>query len=497
MLLPVPVLMESPDVVDTSDVEEREDFAISDGVDHWAIPVASPKSVATERTPVSLSTRHGREGEGPSPRKRIKVRYIPWSPYMFYIDVASKIAHDVGCAYSITAEASFLNNSPQKVVPIQELLNAPSQQPQEDTLIGDDEGRSSLSLPRDASPYSDWNSLFSSPSRPSVERNSLDSTSWAGPQNPPSHSLSRSLSTSTDHHFPFSSPRRWPTTPPQTSSQRSHDQFSPGPRLATSSPLTSASSPVLPVRTPSSPDPLQLLSPHRSQTLPSRSSPPPVILPRVPSPPVEIPEDPQPLGRYSLRRRQARQLNPYAYDKLLYKQQLKSHPDAIVKFRSPRRHSGAGGVGEDGTQDEYVFPLDNLDEDGSGRRKRRRARSLDRNNELGGNSPRQATRQVEGWLPETLKGLSSSDEEDTEIRKLARRVRREREKAEALARAQARRAAAMARQDQTETMKATKRRPKPFPVHLGADPVSVHFSGPISIVSLLIQYFVVSLKADC
>ncbi|KAF7430537.1 hypothetical protein PC9H_006245 [Pleurotus ostreatus] len=42
--------------------------------------------------------------------------------------------------------------------------------------------------------------------------------------------------------------------------------------------------------------------------------------------------------RYSLRTRQAKQIRPYAYDKLSYKQQLRGNPDAIVKVVSPRHH---------------------------------------------------------------------------------------------------------------------------------------------------------------
>src|SRR6266404_4130988 len=41
-------------------------------------------------------------------------------------------------------------------------------------------------------------------------------------------------------------------------------------------------------------------------------------------------------GRYSMRTRQPRQLKPYAYDRLEYKQQLKHHPDAIVQFAGHR-----------------------------------------------------------------------------------------------------------------------------------------------------------------
>lgn len=88
--------MESPDVVDTSDVDEREVFTLSHDVDHWAssalTPIksvcadvlASPQSATTEkdyhRSSNGLLTRiicHDRfsnhEVENPSPRKRIKV----------------------------------------------------------------------------------------------------------------------------------------------------------------------------------------------------------------------------------------------------------------------------------------------------------------------------------------------------------------------------------------------------------------------------------------
>lgn len=89
--------MESPDVVDTSDVEEREVFAVSEDVDHWTSSASTPR-LKSVRANVSVSpqsattenghqrhlgilltlARHNRSGdhevENPSPRKRIKVR---------------------------------------------------------------------------------------------------------------------------------------------------------------------------------------------------------------------------------------------------------------------------------------------------------------------------------------------------------------------------------------------------------------------------------------
>jgi hypothetical protein len=41
--------------------------------------------------------------------------------------------------------------------------------------------------------------------------------------------------------------------------------------------------------------------------------------------------------RYPLRARGFRQLNPYEYDRLLYKRQMQANPEAIVAYLSPRR----------------------------------------------------------------------------------------------------------------------------------------------------------------
>lgn len=66
-------------------------------------------------------------------------------------------------------------------------------------------------------------------------------------------------------------------------------------------------------------------------------------------------------ARYSMRARQARQLKPYAIDRLEYKHQLKHHPDAIVKFngyRSPVESSSPPPLssGEDDIDDAAENP---------------------------------------------------------------------------------------------------------------------------------------------
>lgn len=75
-------------------------------------------------------------------------------------------------------------------------------------------------------------------------------------------------------------------------------------------------------------------------------------------------------GRYTLRTRQAKQVNPYAYDKLLYKRQMRSNPDAIVKVVSPPRPRGVKHHGEHETsEEEYTEDEVALEEEARRKRK--------------------------------------------------------------------------------------------------------------------------------
>ncbi|KZT67297.1 hypothetical protein DAEQUDRAFT_694424 [Daedalea quercina L-15889] len=85
-------------------------------------------------------------------------------------------------------------------------------------------------------------------------------------------------------------------------------------------------------------------------------------------------------GRYSLRTRQARQKNPYAYDKAMYKRQMRSNPDAIVKVVSPRRRGKhrSRSVVRSGSDDEYGGQEEeepDVDDELPIRRRRSRSRS--------------------------------------------------------------------------------------------------------------------------
>ncbi|KAG0694427.1 Mus7/MMS22 family-domain-containing protein [Suillus ampliporus] len=211
-----------------------------------------------------------------------------------------------------------------------------------------------------------------------------------------------------------------------------------------------------------------------SPTLPSHDQLPlPLLPPPIPpSPHLVIPEDTEPINRYSLRRREARQLQPYAYDKALYKAQMKANPDAIVKFLSPQHremHGEGESQWEDGqtqgdTQAEYIFPVDNPEEDGdyvdAEERRRRRQVTI-------AEADHHNREREEGWLPEALRDLSESDEIEgaDEVRKLAREARRARKKAEAEAKKREKEEARLkAREEANAKATATKRRLKNFPL---------------------------------
>lgn len=151
---------------------------------------------------------------------------------------------------------------------------------------------------------------------------------------------------------------------------------------------------------------------------------------------------------------------------------MKANPDAIVKFVSPQHREMHGedgsqwadGQTQGGTQAEYIFPVDDPEEDRDyvdveGRRRKRQvtiAEADHRNRE-----------REEGWLPEALRDLSESDEiEGTdEVRKLVRDARRARKKAEAEAKKREKEEARLRAQEEAHAKEiAKKRRFKNFPL---------------------------------
>ena len=127
-------------------------------------------------------------------------------------------------------------------------------------------------------------------------------------------------------------------------------------------------------------------------------------------------------ARYSLRARNPRQLNPYEYDKLLYKRQMRAAPEAIVKVVSPprprRRHRSTSANPRDassGAEDEYHAGED-LDDEESQARRRRKGKDTEREGAAEEEDSEDGTRgRVEKWLPEALRESSSSSEDDADV----------------------------------------------------------------------------------
>lgn len=255
----------------------------------------------------------------------------------------------------------------------------------------------------------------------------------------------------------FSSPVRGSTSP-ATSQRGSHGPVTPNSILhATKSAMPSSPLTPLPHEVgPPSSDELRLVSSRHSRSPVDTQT----ITPTIVHPPTAIAGDTSGRTvRYSLRRRDPRQLNPYAYDKLLYKKLMRLNPDAIVKFLSPKKPRNRREAHEEDTQAEYVPPLSNLDYDfGPTIRGQRKASSA----ELEGVGQASEEEDV-AWLLELLP-LSSSDGSDDEIRKLAKRVRRERERAETKARAAEKKAETAARKAQQGEKKFIGKRRKSFPI---------------------------------
>ncbi|KAI6112835.1 Mus7/MMS22 family-domain-containing protein [Pisolithus sp. B1] len=468
--------MNIDEVVDTSDIDEREVLEAND----WALSsplreVFGDTSGSSHCIPCT-----GQDGIirifplgtddfdacGPSPRKRPKISHDSATPEM---------------NFSGPSGVNSSHNPPPAVGDASHLVITGSQ------TASDSQTQSLPQTPKNMDyvrerlcsrvDHLSRNTPLQEPTA-LISRPSLSSSATQAPESPRS---SRSRSMSSEPWSLFSSPRSRPSTPLATSSQGlfgspNSKSGTPARRITVQlSPLTPInSSPHRPSRSPS-PDELQLLPNVRHP-----SSPRPNTLAEGSNPPI-IPEDTEHRSvRYSLRRRDPRQLNPYAYDKLLYKRQMRSNPDAIVKFSSPKKKSHGHQEHYEGeTQTEYAFPLDNPDEDGdyveSIPNRQRQPASVGTQEAEGASNERDT-----GWLPESLRPLSSSDEDDTDIRKLAESVRREREKAAVKAKAEAKRAELEARRAQLQVRKAAVRR-KPFPIPSSpvvVSPLSSHSGAP-------------------
>ncbi|RPD62610.1 hypothetical protein L226DRAFT_458818, partial [Lentinus tigrinus ALCF2SS1-7] len=143
-------------------------------------------------------------------------------------------------------------------------------------------------------------------------------------------------------------------------------------------------------------------------------------------------------ARYSLRRRNAWQLKPYEFDKLMYKRQMRANPEAIVKVvsppRAPRRRSRSAGArdGKSSDTEEYQAGEDE-DMDDEETQARRRHKGKER--AVDGDVEGENERETPSWLKNVFQEFSSSDGEDDQIladiraaKKLEKERRRKRPK---------------------------------------------------------------------
>ena len=171
--------------------------------------------------------------------------------------------------------------------------------------------------------------------------------------------------------------------------------------------------------------------------------------------------------RYSMRERRPHQLNPYIYDKMLYKRQMKSNPDAIVRFASPRRRSHSRGGGAQNSEERDVEQMEtqgwvvgmDLDEEGDEswveRRQRRRARSKNGGADTLADDAGDASMYLE---------LESSDDDQPDMKRLLKEAKKVKEKALRREREEADEKARREKAENAGKEAGKSRRSKPFPV---------------------------------
>ncbi|KZP26671.1 hypothetical protein FIBSPDRAFT_1040698 [Athelia psychrophila] len=299
-----------------------------------------------------------------------------------------------------------------------------------------------------------------------------------------------------------------PTSPPLSSEHRSSLEHysspdmmprSTSPRSPLRFPTGSLSSPSY-EPAPFTPEPVHLPDSHRpsiigspeqhrrsptaQQSSPLSSAPSPAPAASVHGHAYMIPDDmlidnEGPSRRYAMRQRRPQQLQPYAYDQIMYKQQMKSNPDAIVKFRRAESpvHRGkasdqAGAevreADEEATQD-WTMDGDEEEDEANSWDQRRDANGGTLVSEGGPASEAQVVPKPR-WLPEALRDVSSDEEDDSEIRKMLKEVKMQQKKAKRL---EKEKAAAKEREDRARLQREREanRRKKPFPVRIKTAPV--------------------------
>ena len=167
-----------------------------------------------------------------------------------------------------------------------------------------------------------------------------------------------------------------------------------------------------------------------------------------------------------MRERHPQQLNPYIYDRMLYKRQMKSNPDAIVKFVSPRHRGHSGGAAKNDADRDveqaetqgWAMEMDINDEEDESWVESHRWRSKNRDaNALADDAGDTS------MYPE----LESSDEDQSDMKKLQKEAKRAKERALRREREETKEMARREKAESAEKEVRKTRRSKPFPMRGG------------------------------
>ncbi|EPQ56427.1 hypothetical protein GLOTRDRAFT_138160 [Gloeophyllum trabeum ATCC 11539] len=371
--------MASFEIVETSDTEERELLRSEDAdywkqatlavVDHWQCGLLNRLNHAgdslysnpprtPDRTPLSMRSVGQGDDQGydsPSPRKRRKL--APAFPL-----------EDAPTAHLSSPRSATVYDDSRPASPSRDVENPQadchgSQVPEED------EGRSPVisqdTLTAEQDPGGNMASTVKSlPSSPSKSRvhtfqdggDHVTKEDVGGEQvlfsfpllsvREPSSSPDP-LNLSTPPQLRHADQGERAKTPNILGSSRNHHHSSDSPlftprssrNIQPSSPLTPLAAKSIMVESQSSP--ATHSNARRTMDMAPQASTSRLAANEQSRPDIQTAENQHQFVRYSLRARQAKQLNPYAYDQAYYKQLMRRNPDAIVKVVSPeheKRH---------------------------------------------------------------------------------------------------------------------------------------------------------------
>ncbi|TFK51700.1 hypothetical protein OE88DRAFT_1658283 [Heliocybe sulcata] len=414
------------EIVETSDVEERE-LLDAERPDYWhpavtgyegasPLPLSSQEKVTAADHAFPYAQFLPREAESHTPpRKRIKLTHI----------------EDQEIVALSPRSLTLCNGSSRSVSRCPEINEIP---------LGDEESQLQfLDLPAPGTPALSQDTLAADVEHDGDGIIELKPIQWSHPGTPlqslqphdDAHGSPDPLYLSTPPYPAIATPAQPGEAPVMPDLPIHRQSGSRSPLFTPTSQRIYPSSPLAPLRS------------MRSRS-PSHSSTHPNITPQQDSTssrsvadiqiPTELLADDQFYRKYSLRTRQAKQLNPYAYDQATYRRLLRGNPDAIVKVVSPEHEKRRHHHHQHGQDLDRLIRSRSRSKDVSPTRRRTKPRkSVERESTGPGRrrsverDKRPSTENVirlnptipqssdERWYPEILRQSFSSDEDELQL----------------------------------------------------------------------------------